>query len=549
MKTINMKRFIPLILALSLLVMVLAPTMSLAAQPTVNLGTTSGFAVLAGSTITNTGTTVINGNVGGDIGVFPGLEITGLESTSMAGAVYIADSVASIAQDDLVTAYDDAAGRLPVSRIDTELGGKTLTPGTYDSASGTFQITGTLTLDAQGDPDGVFVFKTASTLITASDSNVNLIHSARFCRTFWQVGSSATLGTNSHFTGHIFALTSITAKAGATVQGQLLARNGAVTLNNNVITNGICETTQDLATLHVIKAVVNNDGGTAAAADFRLYVKTSVGDVVAGPVPGVGAPGTPFTLAAGAYIVSEDAAAGYTGSFSGDSINGSITLAPGDNKTIIITNNDNSVTESTPTPTPSSTPVSTPTPTPSPAPSSTPTPTPSSAPVSTPTPTPPGNGVISTPLISVAKIPQPLALTSGQGPVTYTYKVTNPGMVALKNVSVVDDKISLVKYVSGDINADNLLQPNETWIYAARVNLKTTTTNTVTVKGSANGMTATDIAFVTVVVTQTSVTTPVAIVTETAAGGQIPETSTPWYNVLVLGVALALVGAVGWRFR
>ena len=203
----------------------------------------STFAVLAGSTITNTGTTTINGSAGGDVGLFPGTVFTGQETVSVSGTVHLADNVANAAKADLVTAYDDAAGRLPVTRIPTELGGTILTPGVYDSADGTFQITGTLTLDAQGDPEGVFIFKTASTLITASDSSVNLINSAQFCRTFWTVGSSATLGTNSHFVGHILALTSITANTGATVQGQLLAMNGAVTLDNNTITNGICETT------------------------------------------------------------------------------------------------------------------------------------------------------------------------------------------------------------------------------------------------------------------------------------------------------------------
>ncbi len=243
MKIFNRKLLVPSIVTLSLFVMMAMPGTSIAAQPTVNLGTTSTFAVLAGSTITNTGTTTINGDVGGDVGLFPGTVFTGQDSASISGTVHLADTVAIEAKNDLVTAYDDANGRTPVTRIPTELGGTILTPGVYDSADGTFQITGTLTLDAQGDPDGVFIFKIASTLITASSSNVNLINSARFCRTFWAVGSSATLGTNSNFVGHILAMTSITANTGASVQGQLLARNGAVTLDNNTITNGICDAT------------------------------------------------------------------------------------------------------------------------------------------------------------------------------------------------------------------------------------------------------------------------------------------------------------------
>ncbi len=241
MKKLSKRRSIPLLLTLllALVFMLLAPATSMAAQPPVDLGTTSTFAVLAGSTITNTGPTTING----DVGLHPGTAFTGQASVTLNGALHLTDAVALQAKNDLVTAYDDAAGRTPVTQIATELGGTTLTPGVYDSASGTFEITGTLTLDAQGDPDGVFVFQTASTLITASGSNVNIINGARFCRIFWKVGSSATLGTDSHFVGHIFALTSITATTGATVEGQLLARNGAVTLDTNTITNGFCADT------------------------------------------------------------------------------------------------------------------------------------------------------------------------------------------------------------------------------------------------------------------------------------------------------------------
>ena len=230
-------------LLIPLLVFIMAvPTKIMAAQPTVNLRTISSFAVLAGTTITNTGPTTINGDAGGNVGLHPGTDFPGRTDVTLSGAVHLADAVALQAKNDLISAFDDAAGRTPATRIPAELGGTTLKPGVYDSEAGSFTITGTLTLDAQGDPDGVFIFKMASSLITASGSNVNLINSARYCRIFWQVGSSATLGTNSHFVGHIFALTSIAAQTGATVQGQLLARNGAVTLDSNTITNGICAT-------------------------------------------------------------------------------------------------------------------------------------------------------------------------------------------------------------------------------------------------------------------------------------------------------------------
>jgi len=146
------------------------------------------------------------------------------------------------------------------------------------------------------------------------------------------------------------------------------------------------------------------------------------------------------------------------------------------------------------------------------------------------------------PLINVIKTPNPLALTSGQGLVTYTYKVTNPGMVALSNVSVSDDKISTVKYVAGDVNADNLLQDSEIWIYTGKMTLSETTTNTATAKGSANGMTAIDLAYATVVVTQ-------VVVTQTVTGGQLPKTSTHLYEILLIGIALTLAGVIGWKIR
>lgn len=236
MKNQHGRKIMPILAALLLAGVMAMPTSTLAAQAPVLLGTTESFAVLAGETITNTGPTTITG----DVGLYPGTAITGSASITLDGTYHTTDPVAQIAKDDLVIAYNDAAGRLPVTRIATQLGGQVLTPGVYDSATGTFNLTGTLTLNAGGDPDGVFIFLTQSTLITASNSVVSLVNGARFCRVFWKVGSSATLGTGSTFIGHIFALTSITANTGAMIQGQLLARNGAVTLDTNTIINGFC---------------------------------------------------------------------------------------------------------------------------------------------------------------------------------------------------------------------------------------------------------------------------------------------------------------------
>jgi len=210
-----------------------------AAQPPVGLGTANPFAVLAGSTVTNTGPSTINGN----LGVSPGAAVTGFPPGTVNGTIDKANAVASQAQSDLTTAYNDAAGRTPALAVSADLGGQTLTPGVYKSAS-SLGLTGTLTLDAQGDPDAVFIFQAGSTLTTAG--GVNLINGAQSCNVFWQVGSSATLGTppspSSVFRGTILALTSITLVTGVTVDGRALARNGAVTLDTNTITPAPCTT-------------------------------------------------------------------------------------------------------------------------------------------------------------------------------------------------------------------------------------------------------------------------------------------------------------------
>jgi hypothetical protein len=202
-----------------------------AAPAPVPLGTAATFAVLAASTVTNTGPTVLKG----DLGLSPGTAITGFPPGHVNGTVHAADTFALQAQNDLNTAYNNAAGRPATATIPTELGGTTVTPGVYNSAAGTFGITGTLTLNAQGNPNAVFIFQAASTLITASASNVKLANGAKAANVFWQVGSSATLGTNSAFKGNIMALASITVTTGVTIKGRALARTAAVTLDTDTI--------------------------------------------------------------------------------------------------------------------------------------------------------------------------------------------------------------------------------------------------------------------------------------------------------------------------
>jgi Ice-binding-like len=219
----------------SLLGLALLASTALAAQPPVGLGTADSYAVLAGQTVTNTGPSTING----DLGVMPGSAIPGFPPGTVNGAIHAADAVALQAQSDLTTAYNDAAGRTPPALVSADLGGLTLTAGVY-SAPGALGLTGALTLDAQGDPNSVFVFQAASTLITASASHVNLINGAQACNVFWQVGSSATFGTTSAFVGNVMALTSISLNNGVTLQGRALARNGSVTLINDTISAAHC---------------------------------------------------------------------------------------------------------------------------------------------------------------------------------------------------------------------------------------------------------------------------------------------------------------------
>jgi Ice-binding-like len=221
----------PLVAGVTALFVIIQP--SGAAVTTVDLGTAGSFAVLAGTTVTNTGPSAIVG----DLGVSPGSAVTGFPpGVVTGGTIHAADAVAAGAQTDLTTAYNDAAGRTPTASVGPFIGnGQTLVSGVYN-ASSSLEVGGALTLDAQGDPSAVFIFQAGSTLVTDSASNIVLANGALACNVFWQVGSSATLGTGSTFSGNILALTSITVTTGDTVTGSALARNGAVTLDDDTVT-------------------------------------------------------------------------------------------------------------------------------------------------------------------------------------------------------------------------------------------------------------------------------------------------------------------------
>ncbi len=227
-------------IALLVVIMLVLPQFakSAAVSPTI-LGTAQSFLVLGGSAVTNTGPTTLNS---GNLGVSPGTAITGFPPGIVVspGTIHANDAVAAQAQSDVNTAYNTLAGLARTATLTgQDLGGKTLLQGVYFFATSA-QLTGQLTLDAQGDPNAVFVFQIGSTLTTASNSSVLVINGASPCNVYWQVGSSATLGPATRFVGNILALTSIALNTGATVSGRALAHNGAVTLDTNTFSSSGC---------------------------------------------------------------------------------------------------------------------------------------------------------------------------------------------------------------------------------------------------------------------------------------------------------------------
>ncbi len=239
--------------------------------PTVSLATAANYSVLGGSTVTNTGPSVLDQS----LGVWPGSSVIGFPPgiVNAPGTIEVTTAAALQAQSDLTAAYLDAKARPLDATTTADLVGLTLQGGVYAaSAQGPLGLSGTLVLDGGGDPNTVFIFQTDSTLITGSGSTVSLINGAQECNVFWQVGSSATLGTGSVFAGNILALTSVTATTGATVHGRALARNGAVTLDTNVFTTPTCDLTP------VATTTTTGSGGDTTTTTSGSGGETTPGD-------------------------------------------------------------------------------------------------------------------------------------------------------------------------------------------------------------------------------------------------------------------------------
>jgi LPXTG-motif cell wall-anchored protein len=234
--------------AVAAAVLAVAPAADAAIIPTVLLGTAGEYSVLAGQTVTNTNASVLNLS----LGVHPGSAVVGFPPglVNAPGTIHAADAPALQAKSDLTAAYVDAAAR-PVDQTGpNDLTGLNLQAGVYAASSkGPLLLTGNVILDGAGDPSSVFIFQTDSTLITGAGSTVSLINGAQQCNIFWQIGSSATLGTGSDFTGNILASASVTVENSVTVHGRALAQTGSVTLDLDTFVAPTCDTTTPVVTV------------------------------------------------------------------------------------------------------------------------------------------------------------------------------------------------------------------------------------------------------------------------------------------------------------
>lgn len=444
-----MKKWIRIIGGMAVLALVLSlagPKVTFAAT-TPSLGLAASYAILS-DTYTNTvpGTTV-TGDIGFTTG--PAVAPAGVHANYGSGAPYAS---AGVDQGNALTllaaqpcTFTFAPGAINLSTDITHGPVGVYTPGVYCS-NGAMNVGGPLTLNGAG----TYIFRPDGALTTTAGSIVTLTGSSA-CDVFWTPTQATTISANSTFAGTVIDDAGITVNANVTWSGRALAFAGTVSTDTDNITVPTCASAPSSSprtgNITVVKRVINDSGRTKTIGDFNLFVNGVA--VASGITNSFSAPASP-------YSVTETGDSNYTRTFSGDcDVNGRISLLPGDNKICIITNND------------------------------------IGAPVVPPT---------VPPLIAVIKVPSPLALPNGPGPVTYTYTLTNIGTVPVTNITMVGDSCVPIVLVSGDVDSDNQLDLNETWVYNCSTTLSETHTNTIVATGWANGLTATDIASATVVV-------------------------------------------------
>ncbi|MCU1688390.1 MAG: hypothetical protein JWN20_318, partial [Jatrophihabitantaceae bacterium] len=285
--------------AIALLILSLVGSSAASAATAPGLGTASSFAVLGATQVTNAGITTVSGN----LGVSPGTAVTG-GPIVINGVIHSADAVALQAKNDALGAYTTAMNEVSTPLASAELGGKIFPPGAYDA--GTLGLTGTLVLDGLNDPTSVFIFKSASDLITASNSVVTLVNGANACNVFWQVTSSATLGTNTVFAGTLLASTSVFAGFGTDVEGRLFANTGQVTLDTATVVLPRCGGVDTTTTITAagptttVAGPATTETTTVAGSTTTVAGSTTT---VAGPTTTVAGPTTtvagPTTTVAG----------------------------------------------------------------------------------------------------------------------------------------------------------------------------------------------------------------------------------------------------------
>lgn len=326
----------------------------------------------------------------------------------------------------------------------------TLAPGVYCSA-GAMAVNTTLTLNGAG----TYIFRSVGAFDMLAGASIVLTGGASACDVFW-TPHATTFGAGASFSGTLIDNDAVTASAGTSILGRILAFNGPVTTTTTTINLPTCVAP---ATITVIKQVINDNGGTRVAAYFPLFVS---GTPVVSGATNIFAPAT--------YAITETSDPNYAQSFSGDcDALGNITLSPGDIAVCAITNDD----------------------------------------IGAPVIIPPVPA-----LISVLKVPSPQSLPGGPGSVTFTFTLTNLGTVTATNITMVDNTCAPATLISGDTNSNSQLETTETWVYTCTMVVAATHTNIVTATALANGLTATDVATATVVVGLSGVVPPLIHVTK-----------------------------------